>query len=231
MNHIFLSLLIPFVWGCASELSQHRPLPKGEVQSHPYLPCNNDSQKQSLRSKELKEIVEADQADRQIPGSQINWNIVSAKDEVRAKRVAEIFAEGCFSKADDYAAAALVFQHGIVPDHYYQAYLWSKRALEMGDETQRQMIANSVDRYLLSLGYRQLFGAQTFRSGPNQCHCLDPTELKFSEKSRLNICGISLGQRIQALQESNRKDPVCREVIYCDKKLLAPPRGIIPGIW
>jgi hypothetical protein len=32
-------------------------------------------------------------------------------DVLRRKRVGEIFGEGCFSKAQDFAAAALVYQH------------------------------------------------------------------------------------------------------------------------
>jgi hypothetical protein len=217
--------------GCASQTTSQARGPSSDVAVAHFKSCPDDPQKQALRSSELQEIVSADQADRQIPGNQINWDKVSAADELRAKRVAEIFAEGCFKTAADYAAAALVFQHGVVPDHYYQAYLWSKEALALGDTTQKLMVANAIDRYLMSLGFKQLFGAQSFRNGPNGCHCLGPTENKFSDKIRLQICGLSLNDRIKSLREANKDNPLCETVLYCDKNLQSPPKGLFPGIW
>ncbi len=226
---LYLSLLI--IFGCSSNEIKHARAQASETPTAQFKSCPDDPQKQALRSNELQEIVKADQADRQIPGNQIDWNKVSAADEVRAKRVAEIFAEGCFKSARDYAAAALVFQHGVVPDHYYQAYLWSKKALDLGDQTQGQMVANAIDRHLMSLGYKQLFGAQSFRNGPNSCHCLGPTELKFSDKSRLRVGGKTLNERIQSLYENNKDNPACAQILYCDKDLKSPPKGMFPGIW
>jgi hypothetical protein len=202
-----------------------------ESTNTPFKSCPDDSERMKLRSDELQEIVKADQADRQPPISKIDWNKVMPADEARAKRVAEIFAEGCFKEAKDYAAAALVFQHGTVPDHYYQAYLWSKKALELGDEKQKLMIANTVDRYLINLGYKQLFGAQSFGNGPNGCHCIAPVETKFSDKLRMKISGRTLNNRLESLRESNKGNPACSKVVYCDKDLKTPPKGLFPGIW
>lgn len=222
---------ILFMFGCSSKYVAEARTQASVNTNVQFKSCPDDPEKQLLRSNELQEIVKADQDDRKIPGDQIDWNRVSAADEVRAKRVAEIFAEGCFRSSRDYAAAALVFQHGVVPEHYYQAYLWSKKALESGDETQKQMIANAIDRYLISLGYKQIFGAQTFRDGPSGCHCLGATELTFSDKKRIKICGISIEQRITSLHESNKNNSYCEKIIYCDKGLKTPPKGLFPGIW
>jgi len=43
---------------------------------------------------------------------------VSVRDLKRRKRVGQIFAEGYMRTAQDYSAAALIYQHGVVPDHY-----------------------------------------------------------------------------------------------------------------
>jgi hypothetical protein len=231
MKILIFTCTLFLIFGCASQSKSQIRHEASDSSSVLYIACPNDPQKQQIRSQELQEIVKADQADRQIPGSQIDWNKVSAADEIRAKRVAEIFAEGCFKDSKDYAAAALVFQHGSVPDHYYQAYLWSNRALELGDETQKQMVANAIDRYLINLGYKQLFGAQSFRNGPNGCHCLGPTETKFKDASRIRVCGISLSDRIKSLKETNKDNQICEKVLYCDKDLKTPPKGLFPGIW
>lgn len=232
MKHIFLCLPLLFALGCSNKPVEQSRAQASETASVPFVACPNDPQKQALRSQELQGIVNADQAGRQLPPEKIDWSKVAPADEVRAKRVAEIFAEGCFKSAKDYAAAALVFQHGVVPDHYYQAYLWSKRALELGDEHQKSMIANTIDRYLINLGYKQIFGAQSFwNRAPNSCHCLQPTETKFSEKLRVKFSGLSLKDRIMSLHDGNKNNPACQAVIYCDKDLKSPPHGMFPGIW
>lgn len=231
MRRFFALTFFATAMGCSIQSVQPQRSTAGEPQPAVFKSCPDDPERQRLRSSELQDIVRADQADRQIPGEQIDWNRVAAADEIRAKRVAEIFAEGCFKEAKDYAAAALVFQHGVVPDHYYQAYLWSKRALELGDTNQKLMIANAIDRYLINLGYKQLFGAQSFRNAPGGCRCLPPIETAFPDALRLQVCGISLQDRIASLRESNQRNPECKKVLYCEKTLTSPPKGLFPGIW
>ncbi len=231
MKKIITAIISLLVLSCSVKPVMQAISQASENTSTKFSACPEDPEKQAARSNELQEIVKADQEDRKLPGNQIDWNKVSPADEKRAKRVAEIFAEGCFKGASDYAAAALVFQHGVVPDHYYQAYLWSKKALELGDMTQTHMVANSIDRYLINLGFKQLFGAQSFRNGPKGCHCLGQTEKKFSEKQRLKVCGITLKQRIAFLVESNKDNAACAHVIYCEDQLRTPPQGLFPGIW
>ncbi len=111
LNIIFTAFLL---FGCSTKENRSVSSEENSKYRIQFRSCHNDPEKQFMRSHELQEIVKADQADRQIPGSKIDWNKVSAADETRSKRVAEIFAEGCFKSAGDYAAAALVFQHGVV---------------------------------------------------------------------------------------------------------------------
>ena len=231
MKTLFFSIAILLEAGCSNAQIKLARTQASVTEESRFRSCPDDPQKQTVRSNELQEIVAADQADRQIPGDQIDWNRVSAADEARAKRVAEIFAEGCFKTSKDYTAAALVFQHGVVPDHYYQAYLWSKKALDLGDQTQKMMVANAIDRYLMSLGYKQIFGAQSYRNGPHGCHCLGPTESKFPDKTRIRVCGRSLKDRIRSLRDENKSDSSCADVLYCDTDLKVPPKGLFPGIW
>lgn len=91
-----------------------------------YRPCNQDPAKYSLRACELQRIKDADQADR--PNNILCPGAVF-RDRIRRKRVGEIFGEGCFKESADYAAAALVFQHGDHPDHFFQVFLWSKNEI------------------------------------------------------------------------------------------------------
>lgn len=231
MNYLSVILPILFLWGCSSNPAHQNRTISTENPSPHFLACPNDPQRMALRSKELQDIVKADQADRQIAPEKVDWDKVGAADEVRAKRVAEIFAEGCFKTAEDYAAAALVFQHGPVSDHYYLAYLWSKKAYDLGMMDQSHLMADAIDRYLISTGQKQLFGAQRFRNIIPGCRCLGETELKFPEKLRIKYTGKSLVDRIQDLHEANKNILTCNNVLYCPTNLKPPTKDSFPGIW
>lgn len=66
-----------------------------------------------------------DQKDRENPNQLTTEMLVflTQCDEQRRKIVSELFARGCLKSADDYNKAALIFQHGTIPEHYYQALI------------------------------------------------------------------------------------------------------------
>lgn len=153
----------------------------------PYVPCSNNPQKMHARSVELRDLVKADQKERDeldlsnnVDGDQLNKN-----DLIRRKRVGQIFAEGCMHTSEDYAAAALIYQHGDTSDHYYQAYIWANRSAEEGDLRQKQLAALAIDRYLISKGMKQLFGSQAFMSAATErCFCMQEVEETFPDSFR-----------------------------------------------
>jgi len=195
--------------------------------------CAQDPARLEKRSKEIAKIVKADQDDR------IGWDKKAAqemeqvrkRDVKRRKRIGEIFGEGCFSKAEDYAAAALVYQHGDVPDHFYQTFIWSKRAVELGDVKQKHMMALGIDRYLVNIGQKQLFASQASKpdTNPETCWCLDPIESTFPDQMRKEISGNSLAEQTEWLKQMNA-GKTC-EKIECEKELKPSPRGTVPGFW
>lgn len=105
--------------------------------------------------KELAEISKNDQADRTTSNLEMASN-----DTKRRKRVAEIAAEACLKDKDDYFTAAIVFQHGSLPEHYMQAIIYSHKAMELEHPVGEAMRQVAIDRYLMSLGYKQIFGSQ-----------------------------------------------------------------------
>ena len=132
--------------------------------------CLLDEKIQAAASLEIQAIVAADQADR------VDYKKMDAatdqRDRMRRMRIGELFGAGCFRTAADFMAAALVFQHGEVPEHFFQAYIWSKRAMELGDESRSNLMALAIDRYLLNTGRKQLFGSQADRPGNSPCACM-----------------------------------------------------------
>lgn len=220
MNPLFLVLLF-FITSCTS------------AQTDNYIPCNQDPQRLEVRSKELAQIVKADQDDREDFQSKTPEEMqkMVKNDVVRRKRVGEIFGEGCFSKAQDFAAAALVYQHGDVPEHFFQTFMWAKRAVELGDHTQQRMMALGIDRYLVNTGKRQLFGSQATKDGltAEACWCLQQVEESFPDQVRKSQAGKNLKEALEWVQELNAgKSCPTQE---CTKELQPSPKGTVPGFW
>lgn len=199
--------------------------------------CPQDPVLLAERGKELQEIVKADQQDRGVPealfelssADKSSWIDLILRDQQRRVRVAQIFAEGCFSTAEDYAGAALVFQHGNVPDHFFQAFIWAKRAVELGKESSRHLMALTIDRYLVSTQRKQLFASQATKTEGQNCWCLYPVEKSFPDSLRRDYVGKPKRGQLDWLAELNHgKD--C-EQDECDMEFESPKHGDAPGIW
>lgn len=184
---------------------------------------------QLKRSIELQMLVAEDQKDRE------NWQSMSQKemiklgyhDLIRRKRVGEIFAEGCFHDPKDYLAAALIYQHGDTSDHYYQAFIWSKRASELGDFSGKNFSALAIDRYLISVGKKQLFGSQYQKLSSNRCWCMQSVETSFPDSLRKEYSGRSLSDNYKMMTTFNAAG--CPN-IECQTSLQPTPKGSVIGL-
>ena len=200
------------------------------------MPCA-DLRTQSQRSLELRKILEADQADRgwQTKGQQPSQKLLeemSRHDLVRRKRVGEIFGEGCLKTVADYRAAFFVFQHGNVPDHYFQAFIWAKHALGLGDDRAKSDVAMAIDRYLVSIDHKQLFGTQASMPSPSKCWCIQPVDETFPQSIRDEYRGGGNSDYtglayLKILNVAQKDCPVA----YCNKDLQPSPKGLVPGFW
>lgn len=194
--------------------------------------CYEHPDQQQARSAELQSIVNADQADRELPYDKIDWSKVLPRDLERRARVGEIFAEGCFKTAQDFAAAALVYQHGEAPDHFYQAFIWAKKAVDLGaGQEQKWLTAAGLDRYLVRIGQKELFATQYSRDAGSTCWCLEPVEASFPETKRVEYTKLNLSQALARLNSMNTGQTSCIEVQYCQHPLKSSPAGTVPGFW
>jgi hypothetical protein len=198
------------------------------------LTCLTEPKIQTARSKELKNLLEADQKERKKSWEQLSrqqMEAIAKRDLKRRIRVGEIFAEGCLKTADDYAAAAMIYQHGDVPDHYFQAFIWSQRGVMLGDEHQKHMMALAIDRYLVSIGKKQLFGSQGSASDTTGwCVCMEPVESTFPETIRQQYLGQSLSDKYAEISAFNEGKNNCKDR-ECPHSLKPSPKGTVPGFW
>lgn len=220
MKSIFTVFLCLIFTGCAS-------VPQAQADSS-FKQCPDDPERQALRSQELQRLVKEDQDDRIPP---VDWQRVLPRDEARRKSVGEIFGEGCFKTAEDYAAAALVYQHGNVPDHFFQTFLWAKRAVELGDSSQKRLMAMGMDRYLVNIGHKQLFATQASKPATQACWCLEELEKSFPEKRRVELAQKSLIEALQWVDSLNKDQSTCGPAKFCAKGFKDSPRGTVPGFW
>ena len=192
----------------------------------------SDSKLQKARSFELKQLVLADQKDRiSVDMSKTDGSKMAKEDLARRKRVGEIFSEDCLKSAEDYLAAALIYQHGNTPDNYYQAYIWSMKAAELGNKNAKAMVALTIDRYLVSIGHKQLFGSQFFSSeSTGRCYCMEQVETSFPDDLRKEYLGKSLCERSSEQFLILNKEKNCPNK-KCSKKLKPTPKGNVPGLW
>lgn len=177
-------------------------------------------------SQEIKAIMDADQLDRTQPTSRIDQ-----KDKKRRERIAEIFADGCLKTADDYANAALVFQHGEVPDHFFQAYLWAARAVELGKDKSKSLMAAAIDRYLMNKGYKQIYATQaTMPHETHGCWCLWPVEEISTDADRRKLDRDPLADQMKWVDRLNSGASSCGPAAVCPADAKPVPKGSLPGV-
>jgi hypothetical protein len=200
--------------------------------SRPQSVCANDAARHEARASELQAFLREDQADRAHAATmtEADWVRVAQADRRRRMRVGEIFGEGCMSTAADFAAGALIFQHGDMPEHYLQAFFWSSRAVDLGDASQREMMALSVDRYLIATGRKQLFGTQAQRPKGERCYCLPAVEPSFPDDERARFTE-RLAARERWVASMNAANDAGACPVQCTAPLDASPRGSVPGMW
>ncbi|MFL5814556.1 MAG: hypothetical protein ACJ763_13350 [Bdellovibrionia bacterium] len=194
--------------------------------------CVEDPSLQAEKSAELQKLASEDQEDRKGPVDSIDWKKVSPRDLQRRTQVAEIFAAGCFKDAKDYAAAALVYQHGDTADHAYQTFIWSKRAVQLGDGSRKWLMAAGLDRYLVRIGQKQLFGTQVRKDNGSPCWCLEPTEESFPDQLRVEYIKNTLSENWLMMSAFfNADKPSCKQTQFCHRDLKPSPAGTVPGFW
>ncbi len=121
---------------------------------------------------EMKALFDADQADRQ-SGQNINWAVVSRRDEERRARTMELMNAGRLRSGDDFWHAAFIFQHGGQSDSYLLAHTLAVIAAARGRSDATWIAAATLDRYLQNIGQKQIYGTQ-FSSPPGRPTTQDP---------------------------------------------------------
>lgn len=105
----------------------------------------------------LVELAENDQLDRKQNNPKLSKN-----DSDRLKEVKEIIQSNDLKTSNDYFNAAIILQHGNGPQDYKTANELAIKAVNLDSQNQsaKVLIAQSMDRYLLSINKPQIYGTQ-----------------------------------------------------------------------
>ncbi len=201
--------------------------------------CLQSPAAQTQASQELLQMKDQDQKVRTQAWDKMNVSTLVKEDQQRRARTQQMADAHCLSTAQDYAYAALIFQHGESSHDYHQALQWGLKSLELSPSSQNTLFMKSLltaiaDRYLVSIGQQQIFGTQYSRPDGSDEWCKQPVQKGVPEKFREEW----LGQSLQSYETMLKKTfPITQEeILVCKvgagKLALKPtPRGTLPPLW
>jgi hypothetical protein len=138
----------------------------------------------STDNPELARLYHDDQSDRLTPGGKaIDWAVVGPRDKARQERVKELYVSDQLNTGDDYYHAAMVLQHGEVPEDFLLCHELCVAAIIKGNKEARWLAAASEDRFLMNIDRPQRFGTQ-FRSVGNTPMTLYKTDEAVTDALR-----------------------------------------------
>jgi len=115
-------------------------------------------------NEELRQLYEADQRER-ANFATTDHKALLAADASRRQRVRDMLAKDEVRSGQDFARAAMIFQHGNTSDDYLLAHTLATIAVAKGNAEALWLGSATLDRYLSSIGQPQIYGTQFKRDG------------------------------------------------------------------
>lgn len=88
------------------------------------------------------------------------WPAITKRDEERRAAAKAILAKESAPTGEEMYYAAFIFQHGQASDDYLLAHIFATEAVVLGYTKAKWISAATLDRYLQSVGQKQVFGTQ-----------------------------------------------------------------------
>lgn len=160
-------------------------------------------QSDAAATRQMTEIVTADQAARSPGVGGIDWDTVAREDRERRNQTLALLRAGRLGSGADLFAAALVFQHGDCPQHYELANRLSAAALARGDDRARWLYAATYDRWQRALGRPQKYGTQYVSMGVPCAFRLEPVDPATTDAQRAEYDVPSLAEALARADQIN----------------------------
>ena len=161
------------------------------------LGANND---------QLRDIMYADQADRQVAPGPDQWKDISKRDAARRVKVQAELAAGRVKTSADFYNAALVMQHGDTFEEIRMAHALATIAASIDplDRSARSLKAKSWDRLLLRQKKPQWYGTQYVRHGNGKWALDEIDESAVTDADRIELAVPTLAEAKKQVEVMNR---------------------------
>ncbi len=171
-----------------------------------FLACATPKQTETQTyadNEELKQIYKEDQGDRQSG----NWRETMKNDSVRLARDYEMVDSGLVRTSEDYANAAMVFQHGSDTMASGMAVRMMRKAIELDSSRNKWLLAAAIDRDLMRRDEPQIYGTQYIRTSmdnPWELYKIDTTQITDAERQAYGVETLAQQREKEALM--NKKE-------------------------
>jgi hypothetical protein len=157
----------------------------------------------SVPNAEMKAIFDADQKARESTKTLTDedWKLIGKQDDERRAQTKKLLGTGQLHTGKDFLEAALVFQHGGLPEEYLLAHTLAVVSVAKGEPGAAWLSAATLDRYLQSIGRPQIYGTQ-FRVKTTDLYTQEPYERGIVSDAVRH----QLGVPSMARQEDQLKD-------------------------
>jgi len=160
-------------------------------------------------SVELKELYEADQADRTFatPPTAEQWQEITRRDKARRDRVMELVGAAALESGDDYFHAAMVFQHAEGSEDILVAHILATIAGFKGNEDAQWLSAAALDRYLHRIDRPQVLGTQYVRRSADEPWSQGAYDKKLPDAIRAAFGVPTLKEQEARVERMNARRP------------------------
>jgi hypothetical protein len=107
---------------------------------------------------EMTRLFQEDQAARK--AANIDWSVVGVQDAQRREATRRLLDAGRLTTGEDFHHAAFVFQHGSEPGDFLLAHTLATVAVGKGHGASLWIAGATLDRYLVTIGQKQIYGTQ-----------------------------------------------------------------------
>ena len=155
---------------------------------------------------QLREIMYADQADRQVEPGPDQWKDISKRDAARRAKVQDELAAGRVQTSADFYNAALVMQHGDTLEDIRMAHALATIAASLDplDRSARWLKAASWDRLLLRQKKPQWYGTQYVRDTNGKWALYEVDESAVTDADRIELAAPTIAEAKKRVEVMNR---------------------------
>lgn len=160
---------------------------------------------------EMTAMFETDQAvRRRLSTEGFQPSIIKEMVEGDAKhyaRTKEFVQSGALRTGNDFYHAAFIFQHGSTPADYLLAHTLAVAATAHGHAKASWIAAATLDRYLQTLGQKQIYGTQ-FMNKPGEPATQEPYDRTLIPDSLRTTLGVPVQAEQEKWREAMTRPPV-----------------------